>query len=52
VIHNLAERDKNLHDLLRPVLVVIDDIEPAIEVPLAAKAALDASAMPSNQQDA
>jgi hypothetical protein len=51
VIHNLAERDKNLHDLLRPVLAAIDDIEPAIEVPPAAQAALDALAKATSQQD-
>ena len=51
VIHNLAERDQNLHDLLRPVLVAIDDIEPAIEVPPAAQAALNALAKATGQQD-
>jgi HEAT repeat protein len=51
VIHNLAERDKYLHDLLRPVLVAIDDIEPAIQVPPAAQAALDTLAKATSQQD-
>lgn len=49
VIHNLAEKDMQLHDLLKPVLAAIDDIEPAIVVPPAAQAALDAltrAAMP------
>ena len=51
VIHNLAERDENLHDLLRPVLVAIDDIEPAIEIPPVAQAALNTLTKATSQQD-
>jgi HEAT repeat protein len=34
--------EPGLHDLIAPVLVALDDIEPVIEVPPAAKEALDA----------
>jgi HEAT repeats len=50
VIHHLAEWDENLHDLLKPVLVAIDDIEPVIEVPPVAQAALDALTKAMDQQ--
>jgi HEAT repeat protein len=40
VLHDLARGD--LEDVLSPVLAALEDIEPTIEVPWAARAALDA----------
>lgn len=41
VLHTLAS-DENLHTLLTPVLRALDDLEPALEVPVAAEKALKA----------
>jgi HEAT repeat protein len=51
VIQHLAEKDENLHDLLKPVLGAMDDIEPVLEVPPAAQAALNALVKATSQQD-
>jgi HEAT repeat protein len=40
VIRTLVGRE-DLHDLLSPVLIALDDVEPVIEVPPAAQKALD-----------
>jgi HEAT repeat protein len=42
VIHSLTEHVPDLHHLLAPVSAALDDIEPVLEVPPAARTALDA----------
>lgn len=42
VLHDLAHKDPELKELLRPVLVALDDIEPSLEVPWAARSVLEA----------
>jgi HEAT repeat protein len=41
VLHDLARRGSDLNDILQPVLAALEDIEPSLEVPLAAEAALN-----------
>lgn len=40
ILHNLCRGD--LKEVLRPLLAALEDVEPSIEVPLAAESALDA----------
>jgi hypothetical protein len=41
VFHDLAQGGSDLRDVLQPVLAALEDIEPVVEVPLAAKGALN-----------
>jgi HEAT repeat protein len=41
VFHDLARGGSDLRDVLQPVLAALEDIDPAVEVPLAAKEALN-----------
>lgn len=50
VIHSLIEEDPDLSYSLTPVLAALEDIEPAIQVPPAAQAALTVLAQATDQQ--